>query len=68
MTGDQHSSGEGVKIADALGKLSERARVSRFTAVAIAVVGFVVLAIFAGFLFRLVVSGANTPEVPKVEL
>lgn len=68
MTGDQHSSREDVKPVNALGQLSERARASRVTAAAIGVVGFIVLAIFAGFLFRMVVSGANTPEVPKVEL
>jgi len=57
-----------VKPVDALGKLSERARASRYGGLAIAVVGFIVLAILAGFLFKMVVSGVNAPEVPRVEL
>lgn len=58
-----------VKPADALGTLSRRARASRFSYLALFLVGFVVLAFLAGLIGRsLFGGGSNVPDVPRVEL
>lgn len=58
-----------VKPADALGRLSERTRVSRFWAVIIAIVGIFLLAFLIGLLVRGVSGGLdNAPDIPKVEI
>ncbi|MEK7613765.1 MAG: hypothetical protein AAB439_02740 [Patescibacteria group bacterium] len=57
-----------VKPADALGTLSNRTRVSRYSGLLVAVVGFFVIAFFIGLLFRFVFDESNTPDIPTVDL
>lgn len=65
---DEHKDTQNdVKPADALGRLSERARASRFSGLIVALIALIVLAFLVGMIIRGVSGGFNNaPDIPRV--